>query len=59
LPILIICADCGKVVSVKPTRDRDIRSIMWGYCDKCAERLAIDAKRKHAQKMLLEAPPRA
>lgn len=57
MPILILCADCGKVIQVKPTKDRDIHRVNWSYCEACARKRAAEVKRREAQKMVQLAFP--
>jgi len=57
LPVLVLCADCGKVIRVKATKARDVHSTVWSYCDACLRKRAAEAKRREAQKMIQLAFP--
>lgn len=52
MPILTLCSDCGALVSVKPTRDRDVHIVVWSYCERCSKKRALEAKYRQAQKTI-------
>jgi len=57
LPVLVLCADCGKVIRVKATKERGIHSVVWSYCEDCLKKRALAAKKREAQKMIQLALP--
>jgi len=57
MPILVLCSDCGKLVDVRPTRDRYLRLTVWSYCERCAAKRALETKKASGQQLLLEAMP--
>ena len=57
LPVLVLCADCGRVVRVKATKDRNIHSVVWSYCENCLKKRAAEVKRREAQRMIQLAFP--
>jgi len=57
LPVLVLCADCGAVIEVRPTKSRVVHSVIWSYCKNCARKRALAARREKAQRMIQLAFP--
>jgi DNA-directed RNA polymerase subunit RPC12/RpoP len=52
MPIITLCADCGKLVKVTPTIDQKVRRVLWGYCDECLKKRVAEARVERAKRMI-------
>lgn len=52
MPIITLCADCGKLVSVRPTADQRVHRVLWSYCDGCLKKRVARARVERAQRMI-------
>ena len=52
MPVLILCSDCGRLIEVKPTKDRYTHVTIWSYCEECAEKRAKEERLKNAQQTI-------
>lgn len=52
MPVLVLCSDCGAIINVRATKERENHLVMWAYCEKCASKRACETKKREAQKML-------